>query len=129
MLIKSHSLGNIASLAPILKAAWNGLRHLKSTYCPDCRLRFCPELKEDVALHQVRQANWEALALPIHCSSLLPELDSGATESFLVGQALPIWKHEHMRRCAEAFNQEMGFNSVPWPDPHTEQLANAVNVI
>lgn len=91
------------------------------TSCPDCRLLYLSDLPEDIARHQEVHARWEELTLPVHCPSLLGSGNDQAS-ALLVDHGSPLWKHEHMHRCARAFNHEMSYNSVPWPDPHTEHI-------
>lgn len=91
------------------------------TVCPDCRFTYVSDLPEDIAKHQERHARWQELTLPVHCPSLLG-LGVGSAGALLVENGSPLWKHEHMYRCARAFKHEMRFDYVPWPDPHFEKI-------
>lgn len=91
------------------------------TQCPNCQFTYVSDVPADILAHKEAHARWEEPTLPVHCPSL-HALRNDLASALLVNHGAPLWKHKHMYRCARAFNHEMHFNSVPWPDPDIEKI-------
>ncbi len=91
------------------------------TKCAECGCYYVADLPEEIERHRIRHALWEEMRQPADCPSL-QAVASDLNSALLVAQGSPTWKHEHMHRCASALKQEMGYDFVPWPDPHRGKI-------